>query len=81
VDKLSIYVMWASCLFMSCGQVVYLCHVNNLFTYVMWSNYLFYVMCTNFLFFTSINYLSISCMQLSSDDDSDIDEEDEDFLK
>jgi hypothetical protein len=65
---------------MSCGQVVYLCHVNKLFIYVMWSNYLFYVMCTNFLFFISINYLSISCTQLSSDDDDDIDEEDEDFF-
>jgi hypothetical protein len=33
-------------LFMSCGQVIYLCHVDKLFIYVMWSNYLFYVICT-----------------------------------
>jgi hypothetical protein len=64
VDKLSIYVMWTSRLFMSCGQVVYLCHVDKMFIYVMWSNYLFYFMCTNFLFFISINYLYISCTQL-----------------
>jgi hypothetical protein len=38
-------------------------------------------MCTNFLFFISINYLSISCTQLSSDDDYGIDEEDDDFFK
>jgi hypothetical protein len=55
VDKLSIYVMWTSCLSMSCGQVVYLFHVDKLF---------FYVMCTNYLSFISINYLSISCTQL-----------------
>jgi hypothetical protein len=51
----SMYVMLASYLSMSCGQVVYLCHVDKLFCYVM---------CTNYLSFITINYLSISCPQL-----------------
>jgi hypothetical protein len=47
----SIYVMWTNCVSMSCGQIIFLCHVHKLLTfhvdklfiYIMYTNYCSYL--------------------------------------